>query len=171
MAAHWAYIALHLQRHTLNAVRKERCDTVHGNIASVGLPNYENASLKRQMQPSEAFAGAYRWSDVWRFNSRPGQDVSHGNAEIAYIVEGRDYSEVWTSADMTALSSTLTDVVLPRKPMYVDGRGTQWLDSRRVRKAGPVFTSRTKGSGNYSVQGQGQYMAAMAENARRLGAG
>ena len=169
MASHWAYIALHLRRHTLNSVRKNRCDAVHAHIASVGLPNYGGASLKRQMQLSAVFPGAYSWSNRWASNPPPAQDVSHSNGEISYIVEGRDYTGIWTSTDIRRLCATLRRAVMPRKPMYVDGTGksTGWIADGFV-KLGRFSATVQKALETYEVQGQGQYMAAMAENARRL---
>ena len=98
-----------------------------------------------------------------------GQDVSHGNTEISYIVEGRDHSDIWSSEDIARFCATLTHVVLPRKPMYVDGTGksTGWIADGFV-KLGRFATHVQRALEDCDVQGQGQYIAAMAENARRL---
>jgi len=168
MASHWAYISLHLRRHTSNTTRQARCDAIRSRIDSAGLPNY-GGSLKGQLRLGSVASGAYYWDDAWGSTSRPGQDVAHGNAVIAYVVEGRDYGRTWTAADMAAFSATLTKIVTPRRPTYVDGTGTGtgWLADGFV-KLGRFSASVQIALESHDVQGQGQYMAAMAANARRL---
>jgi len=169
MASHWSYIALHLRRHTLNSTRQSRCDTIRANIDSVGLSNFANSSLKSQMQLGVVSSNAYFWSDVWGSTARPGQDVAHGNAVLAYIVEARDYGTTWTQTDIERFGETLSKVIMPTQPEFVDGtgaNGTGWIADGFV-KLGRFLPSIQYSLETYSVQGQGQYMAAMAENARR----
>jgi len=170
MASHWAYISLHLGRHTLDKVRRVRCDTIRADIDSVGLPNHSRASLKSQMQVGAVFPGAVFWNENWGQEERPGSDVNHGNAVVSYIAEGRDYGTTWTSNDIAEFSTTLTNVIMPKEPLYVDGtgRGLGALADGFV-KLGRFEAAVQASLEKHPVQ-NGQYMAAMAENARRLGA-
>lgn len=125
MAAHWALIGLHLSRITADPARRARYLEVVGNI-DLHLPS-SDASLRGQLRRNPAEPTAYFWSDVWGSARRPGQDVSHGNGVIAYVVEGRDRGRPWTGADMAAFSALLTKVIWPGGTAYrafVDGTGT-----------------------------------------------
>ncbi len=124
MAAHWALIALNLARVTVDPVRRQRYLTVAGNI-DLHLPG-SGASLKGQLRRHPAEPTAYFWSDVWGSARRPGQDVSHGNGVLAYVVEARDHGRNWTAADMAAFAALLTKVIWPGGRTYrgfVDGTG------------------------------------------------
>jgi hypothetical protein len=124
MAAHWALIGLHLSRVTADPARRKRYLEVAGNIDE-HLPG-SGASLRGQMRRNPAEPTAYFWSDVWGSARRPGQDVSHGNGVMAYVVEARDHGRVWTGADMAAFSALLTKVIWPGGTTYrnfVDGTG------------------------------------------------
>jgi len=169
MTSHWAYVALHLQLHT-SGTRQVRCEAVHANIALSGLPNYRGSSLKQQLQISRTYPGAYDWSAVWGASKGSAQDVAHSNAEVAYIVEGRDHSTIWTDLDIQKLSRTLTDVLMPRRPKYIDGtgEGTGWIADGFV-KLGRYSAGVQRALESYQPQGQGQFVAAMAVNSRRLG--
>ena len=172
MASHWAYIALHLGRLTTSRSRQLRCEKIHTNIAVTGLPNYGGTSLKRQLSAGSTTHRPYRWSENWGVVGRAPQDVAHANAEVAYIVEARTLSTIWTDADIERLSLTLTEVIMPRRPAYVDGtgRGTGWIADGFV-KLGRFSPQVQRMLRNYHPQGQAQYIAAMAVNARRLGWG
>jgi hypothetical protein len=170
MASHWAYISLHLRQHTLDQERRKRCDTITSDIDSVGLPNYSRASLKSQMHVGAVSPGAVFWNENWGQEERPGSDVNHGNAVVSYIAEGHDYGTTWTSNDIADFSTTLTNVILPKEPLYVDGtgRGLGALADGFV-KLGRFEATVQASLEKHPIQ-NGQYMAAMAENARRLGA-
>lgn len=170
MAAHWAFISFDLARLTSSATRRTKALAVVDNI-DLHLPNYPGSSLHGQMKLGRVKPGAYWWSDVWGATTRPGQDVDHGNGVLAYVVEARDLGSVtWTAADVAALGKTLTDCVLP-KFAYVDGTGTGtgWIADGFV-KLGRYAVAVQQRLENHTVQGQEQYMAAMAVNAKTLGA-
>jgi hypothetical protein len=118
MAAHWALISLNLARITADAGRRARYTTVADTIST---------RLHGQMRRNPVEPTAYFWSDLWDSAKRPGQDVGHGNAVIAYVVEARDRGKSWTDADMAAFSALLTKVVWPGGTTYhayVDGTGS-----------------------------------------------
>ncbi len=125
MAAHWATIALNLSLITTDADRRTRSREVVDNIDQ-RLPNYD-VGLRDQLRQNPANPSAYFWNDVWRTFRRPGQDVSHGNGVISYVVEAADRGEHWTDADMAGFSALLTKVIWPGGHTYrdyVDGTGT-----------------------------------------------
>ena len=125
MASHWAKIALDLSRITPDATRKTRYLTVL-NAINRDMPN-NTSSLRQQMKPSPVNPAAYFWSNLWGSTARPGQDVSHGNGVMAYIVEAHGAGVEWTNADMTAFVNTLNKVIWPttgKYSNYVDGSGT-----------------------------------------------
>jgi hypothetical protein len=124
MAAHWALVALNLWRITGDPARKARYHTVIDNI-DLHVPG-RSTGLRGQLRRNPVDPTAYFWSDVWGSARRPGQDVSHANGIIAYIVEARDSGRNWTAADMTAFSALLTRVIWPGGNTYhkfVDGTG------------------------------------------------
>ena len=172
MASHWAYISLHLRRHTLDVTRQGRCDTIRRNIDSLGIPNYGGDSLRAKMNASldRAMAGAYSWDSDWQATARPGQDTGHACAEITYICESLDNTSVWNATDVNRFGVTLTQLIMPRKAAAVDGTGTGngWIADGWP-KLGRFSIPIQKALETYGVQGQGQYMASMAANAKRWG--
>ncbi|WP_395809397.1 hypothetical protein [Archangium minus] len=124
MAAHWAYIAMNLSLMTTDPARKATYTAVVNNI-NRDLPN-STSSLRQQMKPNPANSAAYFWSDVWGSTALPGQDSSHGNGVLAYIVEAHDAGIEWTDDDMRKFSATLNNVLWPaagKYAAYVDGSG------------------------------------------------
>jgi hypothetical protein len=127
MAAHWAFIAADLWTLTADPIERAKYRTVVDNI-NLHLPNY-SSSLRQQMKPASGDTAAYFWSDVWGSTAAPGQDVSHGNNVIAYVVEAHDLGIEWTATDIRALSRTLLNHIwVPtstgyRYGLYVDGSG------------------------------------------------
>lgn len=118
MAAHWATISLNLSLITTDDSRRARYRTVVDTI---------DQWLRAQLRPNPADAAAYFWNDQWNRESRPGQDVSHANGVLAYLVEAKDHGTFWTEADMAAFSVLLTRVVWPggtKYAAYVDGTGS-----------------------------------------------
>jgi hypothetical protein len=172
MASHWAYISLHLREHTLDVTRQERCDTIRRNIDSLGIPNHGGDSLRAKMNASlnRATAGAYSWDSDWRTTSRPGQDTPHACAEITYICESLDNTSVWNATDVNRFGATLTKLIMPRKAAFVDGAGTGsgWIADGWP-KLGRFSVAIQQALETYGMQGQGQYMASMAANAKRWG--
>ncbi len=121
MAAHWAYIAVDLFTLTADEARQARYREVFSNI-DWDLPNY-SSSLRDQLQITGSDPPAYFWSDVWGGSRRPGQDVSHGNGVIAYVVEAHELGSEWTGTDMARFSATLTESILRD-----DGTSAEYLD-------------------------------------------
>jgi hypothetical protein len=170
MAAHWAKIALDLSRITTDATRKARYLTVLNNI-NRDLPNY-TSSLRQQMKPSPVNSAAYFWSATWGSTSRPGQDVSHGNGVMAYIVEAHDAGVEWTDADMTAFVNTLNKVIWPtagKYGNYVDGSGTGngWFNDGLM-KLGRYSPALQKRLETHSVGNNTQYYGNGALNVKLL---
>ena len=169
MAAHWALIALNLSRVTADPARRARCLEVAGNI-DLHLPG-NGASLRGQLRRNPAEPTAYFWSDVWGSARRPGQDVSHGNGVIAYVVEACDRGRGWTAADMAAFSALLTKVIWPGGRTYrnfVDGTGADngWFSDGFV-KLGRYDAAVQQRLEQHQVVND-QFAANMALNARIL---
>ena len=171
MAAHWAYIAHDLAILTTDDVGRVRYRAVVANIDH-HLPNYDS-SLHGQLRPAENDPGAYWWSDVWGETNGPGQDISHANGVVSYIVEAHDSGGEWTNADMARFCRTLTTSVIGTRgdyPEYVDGSGSGngWLSDGFV-KLGRYDQRVQLKLQDYGVQ-NAQFYSAMAVNARILAA-
>ncbi|WP_232536939.1 hypothetical protein [Cystobacter fuscus] len=124
MASHWASIAMDLALMTPDAARKTRYLEVFDNIAS---------SLRAQMGVSPLNPEASFWSDEWGIHSGPGQDVSHGNGVVAYIVEAHEAGMEWTDGDVRALRVTLDSIIWPSAGQYAQfvdgsGKGDGWFN-------------------------------------------
>jgi hypothetical protein len=170
LAAHWALIALDVSRLTDEDALRARCLEVVANVDD-HLPDY-GSSLRRQLRPHPGDPAAYWWSDVWGSTALLGQDVSHGNGVLAYVVESRDLDAGWTADDVARFSLTLTEFVLRPPgdhPAYVDGSGEDngWIADGWV-KLGRYDPAVQELLETYPVQNT-QYYAAMAENAHVLG--
>ena len=138
-----------------------------GNI-DLHLPG-SGASLRGQLRRHPAEPTAYFWSDVWGSARRPGQDVSHGNGLMAYLVEACDRGRTWTADDMAAFSALLTKVIWPggrRYAEYVDGSGSDngWFSDGFV-KLGRFDAAVQRRLENHQVVNL-QFAANMALNAR-----
>ncbi|WP_307834760.1 hypothetical protein [Paractinoplanes lichenicola] len=169
MTAHWGLIATNLARCTTDAGRRARYAAVIADVDQ-HVPGY-GGGLKQQMRRNPAEATAYFWSDVWGSGQRPGQDVSHGNGVMAYVVEARDRGTTWTKADMAAFSRLLTRVVWPGGTTYrayVDGTGADngWFSDGFV-KLGRYDAAVQQRLENHKVVND-QFAANMALNARIL---
>jgi len=162
MASHWALISLNLSRVTADPARRARYLEVATTI---------DGQLHEQMRRNPVEPTAYFWSDVWGSAKRPGQDVSHGNGVLAYVVEARDRSTTWGAADMAAFSALLTKVIWPGGTTYhayVDGTGTDngWFSDGYV-KLGRSNAAVQRRLESHRVVNE-QFAANMALNARLL---
>jgi hypothetical protein len=169
MASHWAAIALNLAVVTEDPVRRDRYRTVVDAIDRK-LPNYPTG-LRSQMQPHPVEASAYFWNDEWGATARPGQDVSHANGVMSYVVEAENQGDFWTVADGIAFGSLLIKVIWPgerRYAAFVDGSGTDngWFSDGLVKlgRYDPVVQQRLE---RHEVV-NGQFAANMALNAQLL---
>ena len=163
LAAHWALIARNLSAVTADPARRARYDAVAGTI---------DGRLHRQMRRNPVEPTAYFWSDRWGEAKRPGQDVSHGNGVMAYVVEAREKS--WAAADMLGFSALLTKVLWPGGQTYrayLDGTGTDngWFSDGFV-KLGRSDAATQKRLDDHRVVND-QFAANMALNARILTTG
>ena len=128
MSSHWAYIAMELSLLTSDAKLKKECQTVYINF-NKGLPNYKS-SMRKQLRPHPKNPAAYFWSDEWGKKASPGQDVSHGNNVVAYIIEAHELGIEWTRKDIDALCVLFKEIVWvqeggkARYAKFVDGSGT-----------------------------------------------
>ncbi|MFC7275793.1 hypothetical protein ACFQS1_17525 [Paractinoplanes rhizophilus] len=155
LAAHWALIAHNLAQVTTDAARAARYRSVAGAI---------DRRLRGQLRRNPVEPTAYFWSDRWGSARRPGQDVSHGNGVIAYVVEAG-----WTRAEMAAFAALLTKVVWPGGTVYkgyVDGSGTDngWLADGFVKLGRFDAGAQLRLDGHRVVNDQ--FAANMALNAR-----
>jgi hypothetical protein len=171
MASHWALIAVNLAAITTDDKRRAQYQTVVDNI-DLHLPNAQS-SLRQQLIRSPVDGAAYFWSDEWGSFRRPGQDVSHGNGVMAYVVEAVALGKTWTPTDMARFAETLTSVLRPRAdgtfPMYVDGSGTDngWIADGFV-KLGRTSPAVQQWLEKYP-QVNDQFFANMALNVKLLG--
>lgn len=130
MAAHWGLIALGLAQITGDDRRRRTCLRMV-NAIDHRLPNWPS-SLRGQLRMNPDHPTAYEWNDVWGTTGDPGQDVSHGNALIAYVVAANSVGANWSNLDMLRFTNTFRLVVWPDPPRegqpkgaeYVDGSGT-----------------------------------------------
>jgi hypothetical protein len=169
LTAHWASIALNLSLITEDPARRARYRTVVDNIDR-HLPN-QPSSMRGQLRRNPVEPSAYFWSDVWGSAKRPGQDVSHGNAVMAYVVEARDHGTSWTDADMAGFSALLTKVIWPggrRYAAFVDGTGSDngWFSDGFV-KLGRYDRAVQRRLEQHQVV-NAQFAANMALNAKLL---
>jgi hypothetical protein len=169
MAAHWALIAMNLAQVTTDEGRRARYQQVVDNV-DLHVPGV-GSSLRAQMRRNPAEPTAYFWSDVWGSARRPGQDVSHGNGVMAYVVEARDRGRQWTAADLAGFSALLTRVIWPGGTTYrnfVDGTGSDngWFSDGFVKlgRSDPAVQRRLE---DHQVVND-QFAANMALNARVL---
>ncbi len=169
MAAHWAYISVDLFTLTADEARRVRYREVFSNIDR-DLPNY-SSSLRDQLQIAGSDPPAYFWSAVWGDSQRPGQDVSHGNGVVAYVVEAHELGSEWTGTDMARFAATLTEFILRNdrtSAEYVDGTG----DGRGGLADGFVKLGRFNPAVQTRLQEHGvqnaHYYAGMALNAAVL---
>jgi hypothetical protein len=130
LASHWGMIALGLARLTTQDARRQAyLQTVHA--IDNGLPN-SSSSLRGQLRMNPDHPSAYLWHDEWGATRRPGQDVSHGNAVISYVVAANSVGVEWNNVDMRRFLNTFRLAIWPERPRkgqpegaeYVDGSGT-----------------------------------------------
>ena len=169
LVAHWSTIALNLSLLSDDPQRQARYRAVLDAIDR-DLPN-SSSSLRGQLRRSPAEPSAYFWSDQWGSARRPGQDVSHGNAVVSYLVEARDHGRYWTDADMAGLAATLTKVIWPggrRYAAFVDGTGSDngWFSDGFVKLGRYDRTVQQRLEGHEVVNAQ--FAANMALNVRLL---
>lgn len=171
MAAHWASIALDVSILTADPARRAACTEIVRNVDD-HLPNYPS-SLRQQLHPGRDDPAGYWWSDVWGESTGPGQDVGHGNGDIAYVVEAHDVGAGWSDQEVRRFARTLARLIAgsgARYPEFVDGSGTDngWIADGFVKlgRYDPALQVMLQG---YGVQNS-QFYAAMAVNAARLGA-
>jgi hypothetical protein len=119
MAAHWAMITMNLAEVTTSPARRQLYRSIEARI---------DDELHHQLTVLPGRPGAYFWSDVWGSCRRPGQDVSHGNGVIAYVVEAHDQGQAaWSDADLARFVRTFADVIWPADGQG-DGPGSDFVD-------------------------------------------
>ncbi|WBQ03619.1 discoidin domain-containing protein [Kribbella sp. CA-293567] len=173
MAAHWAFIAMEVARQTPDPQRRAEALEIKGNIDH-NLPNRGGQGIKDQLKLGVVDADSYFFNDTFGQQARPGSDVAHANGVISYVAAAAEDREGWTEAEMRHFGHLLTDVVLPKKAVYVDGsgagKGTGWIADGFV-KLGRFDSRVQQALENHSVKSQPQYLAQMAVNAKLLRAG
>ncbi len=104
MTSHWARIAMELYIITNKVKYKE----VFDNISFKNIPN-RGSSLRNQLKNNPNQPSAYIWNLDW--NGSQIQDTSHAGAIISFWVEAYDNNMYWNNDDITALCSTLKNVI------------------------------------------------------------
>lgn len=116
MFSHWAMISFDLSLLATDANRVAKYKTVYNRF---------DADMRKQLEKTSI--GGYFWDAPWGSHDHPGQDVSHGNAVMAYVVHANaEGSKAWTDADMKAFVITLNKTIWPsagKVGEYVDGSG------------------------------------------------
>jgi hypothetical protein len=139
-----------------------------------GLPNY-GSSLRGQLLPHPLDKSAYFWSSEWGSKDLPGQDVSHGNNMLAYVVEAHDLDLEFTKEDIAAFSALLLNVLWKpegagdRFAAFVDGsgKGNGWFNDGFI-KLGRYNAEIQKRLESHSVGRGVQFYGNGALNAHRL---
>ncbi|MCP5108619.1 MAG: hypothetical protein GY950_34860 [bacterium] len=102
MASHWAFIALNLGIIGEYEPMKKHYGEIRDKI---------NEDLLKQINPNSVDHSAYHWHHVWDRHDRPGQDVSHGNNVVSYMVEAESQGVFWDRADVSALVNLVLKVL------------------------------------------------------------
>lgn len=130
MASHWALIALELSRITTDSTRRRTyLDTVHAIDSN--LPNTDS-SLRGQLRMNPHYPSAYVWSDIWGLMTRPAQDVSHGNAVIAFVVVANQAGVDWSGVDIQRFLTTFETAIWPRNARKGQPEGAEFVDGSGV---------------------------------------
>jgi len=169
IVSHWALIATNLLKVTAEPARRTSYQTVLDNIDK-HLPN-QPSSLHQQMIRNPVDGSAYFWTAEWGSTKRPGQDVSHGNGVIAYVVESAGLGGSWSATDMERFVALLNTVLAPKGngfAGFVDGSGSDngWISDGFV-KLGRFSPQLQQKLEQYPVVND-QFVANMALNAKIL---
>jgi len=83
-------------------------------------------NLRKQIIPNPTDKSAYFWNSEWGKYILPGQDTSHGNNVISYMVEAHDHNpaKYWDDNDITGLINLLMDVLWNKTA----GSGADFVD-------------------------------------------
>ena len=173
LTAHWALIAVNLELLDASPERRTRYARVIREFVD-GSAAERRPGLRTQLVASPFDAQAWFWSDVWGSYDLPGQDVSHGNAVVAFAVEAHDLGIAITDADIRRFEDPLTSRVWPRPgpgAEHVDGSGTGtgWFSDGFVKlgRYDAALQSRLE----RHQPANGQFYAALALNAAILRCG
>jgi hypothetical protein len=110
LASHWGYICLEISLLTTNTTRKQRCQQVYTKINTDLAPHWPS-SLRGQIKPHPKDSSAYFWDYDWGKATMPGQDTSHGNNIVSYMLESYDKGIYWTGADVTGINNLLMKIL------------------------------------------------------------
>lgn len=166
MASHWAYISLELAHITESEARRTAAKRIVQEI---------NHSLRNQMVPHPDVVGGYFWDQKWNAMNLPGQDVAHGNAVIAYIVEAAELGEGWSKDDIRALALTFRESIWRVDGDHVEyaafvdgsGEGTGWFSDGFI-KLGRFDQEVQKRLEGHKTGRTTQFYGTAALNAKRL---
>jgi Secretion system C-terminal sorting domain len=119
MASHWARICMDLFCITNDSTYWTVFDNFNNH-----MPNYAS-SMRGQIRPHPLDSLAYWWDDDWTNFDLPGQDVSHGNAVVAAIIESYDMCLEYNIGDINALIKTFNLIWIDSVSYaeYIDGTG------------------------------------------------
>lgn len=130
MASHWASIALYLSEISTSEEMQELYAEVlykfNYDFPQTGM----TGGMKQQVKPHPEDAQAYFWNGIWGSSELPGNDISHGNAEIQFMIESFVRGEDWTEADILALRYLVKNALWnqsltnPEFAEYLDGEGS-----------------------------------------------
>jgi hypothetical protein len=173
LSAHWALIALNLELLDASQQRRTRYARVVREFVQ-GSAAERRPGLRTQLVASPFDAQAWFWSDVWGSYDLPGQDVSHGNAVIAFAVEAHDLGIAITDDDIRRFEHTLTARVWPQPGPGAEnvdgsGTGTGWFSDGFVKLG--RYDAALQARLERHQPANGQFYAALALNAAILACG
>lgn len=189
ICSHWATISNFIARRSANATIVAQATAVCAAIDHVGMPNWNNDSIRNAIGAHPNVPGAAFWRAYWPKragggtapgipvnDTRYGSDTNHGGDVLSWIVEAYDRGYgPWTSSDIDKFIS-LFNAVWPAG----DGSPYEYFIASGTRKAhnpntgflklgrySRVFQKRLEGVSSSSNMGR---WGNMALNAKILGA-
>lgn len=107
MYSHWAYVALDLFLITRDEARK----TMYRDV----IDKFD-IKMRNQIEPNPIDNSAYFWDATWSSFARPGQDTSHGNHVISYMIEAHEHNpqQFWSQEDIAKLINLSKNVLWDR---------------------------------------------------------
>ena len=129
MFSHWARICLDLWVITGKTTYKNVVDDFNElffNQVQLGLHAKRSYWWQASWIKEKRSIFEYIFPDKSKYRSIRGQDIPHGNAVIAYVIEAFEVGHRYTRKDIDRLINTFTEVVWKENDqmaMYLDGSG------------------------------------------------
>jgi hypothetical protein len=177
MVSHWAYIAMELSLITSSSKNRKLYKEITYKV-NANLKPYQNSSLRKQIIANPVDESAYFWDSVFGKKKQPGQDTSHANNVVSYLVEAHELGIYWNDADMQGLINLLLKVLwngsydTPTFAGYLDGSdpGGGYFQSDGFMKLGRYdpYVQKLYENFNGHISSYTQYYGNAALNAKML---